>query len=396
MQSAVRIALGFVIASFPALLVLLLFSTTAAAVLFVALGLLSLFVGLRNAVVAAGGLMAGCLLVVIAAAFLPDPDFRPHEKYARDGRYLPHVRERMRMPFGDLVAVSGGAFAYAAEPREVTFVTDSRGFPNAREFESGQLLLVGDSFVAGNSMSQEDLIGEKLEKRTGRPVYTAAFPGDILFYMDTLEEFGEPGLVFVFEGNDFATRCEAAREKAASLARFVNRARGVLSAVAKVQRLKKRVAAHLRVKRREWLGGPGQTQVALKKVQGVDVLFLANYVDTARREAYEFEDCVVDRVARAAPLVRALFFLPTKYRLYQPFIAGESANPLPHANWQALKRLGERFSIPTHDLTPALARGAAEAIGSGRFVYWRDDTHWNGLGTEIAADEIARVLRPGF
>jgi hypothetical protein len=394
-RSTARVLLCFAIALPPSLLVLLLFSRTAGLVLFAVLGLFHLFVGLRNGLLVAGGLVAGCLLVVAAAGLLPDPDFRPHEKHALEGRYRPHVRERMRMPFGDLVALSGDAFAHVAEPREVAFATDGRGFPNAREFEKGQLLLVGDSFVAGNSMSLEDMIGAKLESLLGRPVYTAAFPGDILAYMDTLEEFQEPGLVFVFEGNDFATRCEAAREKAASFGRLLDRARGMVPAVAKVHRLRKRVAAHLRLKRREWLGGRGQTQVALKKVRGIDVLFHAHYVDTTSRAAYEFEECVVERVARTRPLVRALFFLPTKYRLYRPSIDGEAGKPLPDANWQALRRLGERLSIPTYDLTPALAAGAAAALDSGRFVYWRDDSHWNGLGTEIVAREVARLLGLG-
>lgn len=395
MHSAVRIALAFAIAFAPSVSILLLFSETAGLVLFAVLGLLNLFVGLRNGLLVAGSLVAGCLAALAGAALMPDTYYRPHEKHALADRYRPNVRERMRMPFGDLVAIGGDAFAHAAEPREVFFATDGRGFPNAREFEQGQLLLVGDSFVAGNSMSMEDQIGAKLEKLTGRPTYTAAFPGDIVAYAGVLEEFRAPGLVFVFEGNDFETKCAGAGERPEPFAAWIAGARRAVPGVAKVHGLKKRVASHFRAKRREWMGRPGPPEVMAKKVRGTDVLFLTHYVETTLREDYEFPPCVAEAVARAAPLVRALFFVPTKYRLYQPSIAGESAKPLAHANWQALKRLGDRLSIPTHDLTPALAKGAALALGAGRFVYWRDDTHWNGLGTEIAADEIARVLGLG-
>ena len=31
-------------------------------------------------------------------------------------------------------------------------------------------------------------------------------------------------------------------------------------------------------------------------------------------------------------------------------------------------------------------------LASGRFTWWRDDTHWNGEGIDAAAEVVARVL----
>lgn len=390
-----RLLIGLLIAFPPAAAVHLLFSETASYVLLAVLTGANLFIGRRNSALAAGAIVVASLLVVVAALFLPDGYYRPHEKYALADRYKPNVRDAMRMPFGDLVAIGGSGFESAAEPRDVVFVSDSRGFPNRHDLKKGMIVLVGDSFVAGNSMSHDDLLGEKLQRLSGREVYSLGFPGDVLTYMKNLAAIGEAGYVFAFEGNDFETRCTEAPEEVNGFARIVDGLRRVLPPVQRVYALRKRVASDFRRIRRSWMGRPDEPPVVAKKVGGKDMLFLAQYMAMTRRPAYEFPDCVIDAVARHARLIKALFFIPDKYRVYHPAIAGESG-PLPHANWDALRRLGARLSISTLDLTPALQNGAAEALRQNRFVYWRDDTHWNGLGTDIAAREIARVtgLKP--
>ena len=54
---------------------------------------------------------------------------------------------------------------------------------------------------------------------------------------------------------------------------------------------------------------------------------------------------------------------------------------------------GALSTTPAVELGGVAIRAALEraALPDGRFVYWRDDTHWNSLGAEAAAREFARV-----
>ncbi len=44
-------------------------------------------------------------------------------------------------------------------------------------------------------------------------------------------------------------------------------------------------------------------------------------------------------------------------------------------------------------LTSVFRTRAADALERGEYIYWLDDTHWNGAGTSTAAEEIAGRLR---
>ncbi|MBM3561390.1 MAG: hypothetical protein FJX53_16260, partial [Alphaproteobacteria bacterium] len=51
-----------------------------------------------------------------------------------------------------------------------------------------------------------------------------------------------------------------------------------------------------------------------------------------------------------------------------------------------------RRGIAFVDLTPSLAEAAQAGLAHGRLVYWRDDTHWNAAGIDVAAAAIAASL----
>jgi hypothetical protein len=94
--------------------------------------------------------------------------------------------------------------------------------------------------------------------------------------------------------------------------------------------------------------------------------------------------------ARLSPDLAAVFFIPAKYRVYQRWIA--PGEVLPEASWRHLAALCEQYAVPCTDLTPALVARSDALLGSGRFTWWRDDTHWNGEGIDAAAEQVAEVL----
>jgi len=85
-------------------------------------------------------------------------------------------------------------------------------------------------------------------------------------------------------------------------------------------------------------------------------------------------------------------FLPTKYRVYAPHLDDGPVTGLRHLHWQATENLARSLGVPAYDMTPHLAAAAESALESGDFVYWRDDTHWNGLGTATVAGVLSDLF----
>jgi lysophospholipase L1-like esterase len=114
--------------------------------------------------------------------------------------------------------------------------------------------------------------------------------------------------------------------------------------------------------------------------------------EVTHARAVQLEDMALTDAsfARLAPDLAAAFFIPTKYRVYQPWVSPGEA--LPHASWEHLERLCAEHGVPCFDLTPALQRRSEDLLASGRFTWWRDDTHWNGAGIDAAAARVAEAL----
>ncbi len=53
-----------------------------------------------------------------------------------------------------------------------------------------------------------------------------------------------------------------------------------------------------------------------------------------------------------------------------------------------LRTLATTIGVKYLDLTDDLLDGAEKLMADGKFVYWRDDTHWNGEGISIASKSI--------
>ena len=87
----------------------------------------------------------------------------------------------------------------------------------------------------------------------------------------------------------------------------------------------------------------------------------------------------------ACPIERYVVFIPTKYRVYHDL---DKNLPL-----EILQKGYEKFSTEVIDLTPVLKSAAIEKSKQGKFVFWRDDTHWNGMGIEAVANHLAKKLK---
>ncbi len=321
--------------------------------------------------------------------------YRFHERFATwDPRlghraYRPGISWQEVEPHGDLQVFTGEPIA---EPRRVLFHSDSEGFRNDSDYAGEPWVLIGDSFVVGVGCTQTEILSSRLAAR-GIHAYNLAHPGGPLDYESYWRSFvsrhgrSAKPVLFLFEGNDFPETV-GARERSDW---WVALYHGVRDAAAPLTRLSTYRVTRSLVSRVAARGEIEGDQVVVLPLAGARLAFAAG--DLRHVRAPELEDMTLSDAAfaRLAPDLGAVFFIPTKYRVYQRWLA--PAEHLPNASWQHLAQLCKEYGVPCTDLTPALVRRSEVLLAEGRFTWWRDDIHWNGEGIDAAAERVAEVLR---
>ena len=95
--------------------------------------------------------------------------YRAHEKYkTKKKSYQKNVSDIIFMPYGDIYVIDSGLNKkreQIKEPREQQFITDSYGIRNDKtNIEDAEIILVGDSFIAGTSVTQKHIPSNVLSK----------------------------------------------------------------------------------------------------------------------------------------------------------------------------------------------------------------------------------------
>jgi hypothetical protein len=299
--------------------------------------------------------------------------------------FRPNSSVRMTEPFGALRAMT--ARDLAAQEKQVLFETDSRGFRNDADYSGQPWVLLGDSFIVCTSVTQKDMLSRVLEREYGMPAYNvAAVGGDLGDYLHWYEDFradvGESHrvLLFFFEGNDFL---DVVPEDEGGLWDFIERYRDLY----RYMPLGKYAYTQLN----RLTAGKGEDPVKAAEVSGRQMLFYEKYMEVCRRSSYEGGEYFQAFLSDIARAVRAVYFIPAKYRVYHGMLPGDG-EPLPHAQWEYLAGLCAEIGLPCHDLTPALISRSRALARGGEYTYYLDDTHWNAKGIEAAAQVVADSL----
>lgn len=295
--------------------------------------------------------------------------------------------------------------------RPQVFTTDRFGFRNTAQLERGgvRALVVGDSFVAGYGLSDHETLSAQLNARTGVSFYNAGGP---YAYLDTVRSLkvrlgvGRIDVIVVWTESEPIAQLQAAEAQATQphwQARLLTTVFGESGG---------RVRQFLRG---WWFTSPlkivaqkGFVAISNDRIQpnvyaklvverhlenGETILFLPTDVEAFQRHrdvqpAHDYLRWLTTEMA--AEGVRPLVVLvPHKYSVYYPLIAdahsvsGDAVHPLGELEGR-LRQSG----VEVMDLTPLLRTRAREELAAGRYLYWRDDTHWNGLGVGIAAEAI--------
>lgn len=314
-------------------------------------------------------------------------------------RHDPHYR--YEAPYQGNI---GRALCIPPDPaRTVAVRYDRNGFRNARDLDSAEIVVIGDSYMEGYFTPDERVITTRLSELQEKSVANLGHSGyGPQQELVVLQRFGFPlapqTVVWAFfEGNDFLD-AERYEEK-------VLRSGNGWWQDFWFRSLSRNVSALLFRSEQ-----PCTPDESLKELR-------AEFLDSMHRTTTVFfASAEVERVSEptllkaVAPIIRAaqlcrdrnirflVAFVPEKFRVYHdlPNLALSTAairqwhvSDVPGRLQRLLADADPRIEYV--DLTPALKTAAR----SGTPTYLADDTHWTDEGNLVAADAIHRALQKG-
>ena len=292
----------------------------------------------------------------------------------------------------------------------ITFTYDKWGYRNALEMEKADVVLLGDSYVEGWYVSDDQTAAAQLAARLHRPVANLGVAGyGVLQALRVLKGDAlrrSPTVVawFFFEGNDLyddqifentlvagPPSVESTRPEGWTRDHGWGRRSFVLNFFQRIRRW-----SHPLIPNRApyWarLTQPGgRTQPVYFFNYGA--IPWTDYEEqrwTITRTA--FEEGVA--FAREHGINLVFVYVPTKYRVFRDFIEIPQGSPLEHFDvWHLLPVRFQDFcmsaAVPCVDSTDRLR----QAVAGGRMPYPANDTHWSPDGHAIAGAAIEDVVR---
>ena len=294
-------------------------------------------------------------------------------------------------------------------PHRLSFTTDALGFRNRRDRRQADVALVGDSFVEGAYVSDDETAAEDLERLTGWRVANLGRSGyGTLQELEVLRLFAlplRPRAVawFFFEGNDLYDdetyenalaylREHGSYSKTLSHGPDLAAFREASLSVNAFRLLRRALDPVVKV------SAPSFGFFREPRGPAVKLYF---YKDAALHfDEYEERRFAKTQQAlrRGAELLRErgaaleLVFVPSKFRVYGSRCDFPEGSPC--GAWQ-LWDLEARFrgfcareGLPLLDLTDPM-RTAAE---KGQLLYAPEDSHWNAEGHRFVAELLAATL----
>ena len=367
-------------------------------------------------------IIAATLAVDVMARFLPLDSlcFQAWEcmtRYQEPGSSFEANRQfRSNRTHGNLSNM--GNLPSLREYRPQVFTTDANGFRNAPGLASTAPdgIVVGDSFVAGYGISDEETLPVQLSAATGLRFYNAGGPYAYLQTVRALKTkmgFQRGQVIVVWTESESVAQlqqAEALAQNGDAKAGFMRAAFGPQGA--RIRALlrgwwytspAKIVAekAFLSIADDRILPNVYRSRVVERHLTtGKPILFYPSDVDGfhSRRDVTEATDFLVALSAglRQEGLASMVVLAPNKYTVYEPLLSdrqqgpGDAVHPLARLE-AALKSRG----IQALDLTPSFAAQARADLPTGEYLYWLDDTHWNRHGIEMAVAALRRTWFDG-
>lgn len=348
----------------------------------------------KNSVLLSITLLVATLIANLAMGILKIEDrmyYRPHEKLTiyNHEMELKSYKKNMdiifQMPFGDISAV-GHIKDIEIEPREIRFKTDSFGFRNNNNYNGEKYVIVGDSFIAANGTRQDHIITSQLKNTWNIDTYSLGFAGGIpeyvkyVLYLQKKTGSDFKVLLFLFEGNDFVESISKRQMviKKPIIKAYYDWVKAFFEETI-IYRYTYSLITRLTKK-------PQSSEVLI--VKGHRIGEFSDYIQATKRQSYRIPDRALKMLYLIHDRIDHIFFIPTKYRVYFPFIENRNIEELPNRQWEETQRIAKLLNVGCTDLTEPLRKESERLLKEDKFTFWKDDSHWNGYGIAVAAKAV--------
>jgi hypothetical protein len=326
-----------------------------------------------------------------------------------EGPYTPNDTCSMGMASGDLSSL--GNLPSLRQFRPEVFTTDGWGYRNPANSANLPIsvLLVGDSFGGGCGVTDSDTLSAQLERLGKVGVYNAAGAPTSGHGVEQLIQRLklENGLVIWEQSARFDPPTNLHDESTEEngeiriIRRYLPESSPALRRLQEIDRIVRARYAYSPLKIwlrrgfnrvRDRLGLANLLAVNVVELQlknGQPMLFLPSDVNgEAHRTSADFFVQLNSLVQSSGDKLLVLL-VPDKYEVYYPLLKNpprilEDDN----ASMGVLARNLRNAGVPVLDLTAPLREQAVTAFANGGYNYLLDDTHWNALGIQKAAQEI--------
>jgi hypothetical protein len=302
----------------------------------------------------------------------------------------------------------------ASLPEPITFTYDARGFRNLELFDSADVALIGDSYVEGAYVSDDQTVARVLHTTLDRPVVNLGVAGfgpsyELRVLTRHAVPLGPSVVVwFLFEGNDLydvdlvpPDSVQGARVTPAPPSAL----RRIVSYFTDPRQLRQRSFTYNLLWALSSLAHP----VLPNRIPDYGVLslpgrpsqlvYFGDYgsVPWTSYEIARWSDIqellrTGSELARSGGFHLMIVFIPTKFRVYEPVVTFPARSRVRDWVVSPLPRLFSDFcreaDLTCLDLTEPLR----QAVTEGLVPYALVDTHWGPAGHEIVAALLADEL----
>jgi len=339
-------------------------------------------------------------------------EYRPQDKFFTycselrlNKKYKP-LSNYKNKTYGDLAAMTG--ISKYREYRNIIFNTDRYGFRNndLKINESKHLILLGDSFVEGSGVSQENNISGVLEKKYGYKSYNLGISDFSIWHscINLKNSFSRINktdnckiLLFVFMGNDLDDNypdqfdINELKKNISPLSLKLKsiRDKSLLRKIWRMYFSKKRTAKNVIVK---------------TFLNNKPILFYKYYAERMNRNLNDFKKHKnYKHFLKSFKEIRIfteknnislnVVLIPSKSEVYS-WVLNNSSKPWEKINHPSnsslfISDICIENNFKYFDLTPFLIEKSKYVYeNSGELLWWYDDTHFNNTGIEAVCEYL--------
>jgi alginate O-acetyltransferase complex protein AlgJ len=278
-----------------------------------------------------------------------------------------------------------------AVKRKVTWQTDSWGFRNRNADGHQDIVIIGDSFITGVKLDQEEILTEVMSRKLNKKVYSFA-PGDANKYLVTKRFQNDPPEIIILckvERNVITT---APINYYEGKAKIVDDASNIIYNTDVLEKLLVNLDRASKFVLLKFMRSAAQRSNRKLPEHHGDDFFIQGDYSLAKRGV---TDESIEKVANIIKShhqtfkeknIRFIFMpIPDKETVYYKYFSDEKPDFLP----RLIKRCRE-LGVETVDIHDPFIE--ANYLHNIR-LFFTDDGHWNYAGVKIASDQLVKTIK---